>query len=524
MSIAILSEGQLFASRYRVERCIAVGGMGAVYEVTHLETERRRALKVMHTHLLQSKDMRNRFRREARVAAQIQSAFVVDVFDAGIDEATQMPFLVMELLQGEELGARLARVGRFGFEETVGYLWQTALALDKSHRVHIVHRDLKPENLFLNEQEDGPPRIKILDFGIAKLIAEGTTEANVTDSIGTPLYMAPEQFHSRSSVSPATDIFALGMMAYTMLVGVSYWYDEKRASPNVFSIIAKVMNGPSEMASVRAQMRGVLLPRGFDVWFRRITAFQPRERFPSATDAIQDLAVVLGLPDPASPGKRSRPSDARISYYPPTPNEEAEHKPPSPAMESQAGANAPHVPTGLAAPALHAADVALRTDAQGFSSSQRGLRAESPLTFSHKGAAQQTNAGNFQKALSRFKQQRIALFAVPLGLGAAGLLAFVVALSRIEPELEEPSTDLGAPSTLPTPSSLNSVLLEPQSFVTPQPEDSISIDAGIDAASITQISDAGGAASAPPSRHVTPMPPASKPKINKTKKMNHHWD
>src|SRR5262245_48183977 len=106
MSPGGLPEAAVFAGRYRVVRCIAVGGMGAVYEVVHLETERRRALKVMHPHFIPSDEMRARFRQEARVAARVESAHLVDVFDAGIDETTGMPFLVMELLHGEELGER----------------------------------------------------------------------------------------------------------------------------------------------------------------------------------------------------------------------------------------------------------------------------------------------------------------------------------------------------------------------------------------------------------------------------------
>src|ERR1700730_2139947 len=136
-----LQQNYIFANRYRIERIIASGGMGSVYEVVHLETERRRALKVMHPHIVQSPELRDRFKREAKVAAQIDSEFIVDVFDAGVDEATQMPFLVMELLKGEELGRRLERVGRFSPPEAVTYLWQTALALDKTHKASIVHRD-----------------------------------------------------------------------------------------------------------------------------------------------------------------------------------------------------------------------------------------------------------------------------------------------------------------------------------------------------------------------------------------------
>src|SRR5687768_3675541 len=128
MSVTSLAPGSLFAGRYRVVRCIAHGGMGAVYEVVHLETERRRALKVMLPTVVQSQEMRDRFRLEARVTASIESEFLVDVSDAGIDDATQMPFLVMEFLRGEELSKRLKRLGKLEFNEVVTYLHQAAIA------------------------------------------------------------------------------------------------------------------------------------------------------------------------------------------------------------------------------------------------------------------------------------------------------------------------------------------------------------------------------------------------------------
>src|ERR1700753_362313 len=170
-----LTPGSLFAGRYRVVRPLASGGMGAVYEVIHVETERRRALKVMHAHLFQSEEMRERFKREARIAAHVESEFIVDVSDAGVDAETRMPFLVMELLRGEELGDRLKRLGRLPVGEVLTYLSQAAMALDRTHARNIVHRDLKPENFFLTQREDGSVRLKILDFGIAKLVAENAT-------------------------------------------------------------------------------------------------------------------------------------------------------------------------------------------------------------------------------------------------------------------------------------------------------------------------------------------------------------
>jgi eukaryotic-like serine/threonine-protein kinase len=291
--MSTLDPNAIFAARYRIVRCIAAGGMGAVYEVIHLETERRRALKVMHAHYVQSPELRERFKLEARVAAQIDSEFIVDVFDAGIDEASQMPFLVMELLKGDELGKLLERLGRLQPADVVTYLWQTALALDKTHKANIVHRDLKPENLFLTQREDGPPRVKVLDFGVAKFVAEtGTT--GPTRSLGTPLYMSPEQFRSQR-VSPASDIFALTLMAYTLLVGEAYWAREAGGDVDVIAFALATASGPKAPATARAARKGVTLPPAFDAWFAWGASSDPALRPPSATTCIYALGEVFGL-------------------------------------------------------------------------------------------------------------------------------------------------------------------------------------------------------------------------------------
>lgn len=330
MDPAIVSElslGAVFAGRYRVERRIAAGGMGAVYEVVHIETNRRRALKVMHAHYVQSDELRARFRQEARVAAEIESEHIVDVFDAGIDDATGMPFLVMELLRGEELGKRLKRVGALPKEDVVRYLYETSLALDKTHRARIVHRDLKPDNLFLCERERGPARIKVLDFGIAKIVSDAATQANATRSLGTPLYMAPEQFMMKSAVSGATDIFALGMIAFTLLVGKPYWFQESRMAGEVLAFAIHVAQGPEESAVARAwEHHGVELPAQFDAWFFRATARDPSARFASATEATIALAAALGVasPEDDAPTKRDEtvpvpaPKVVELEIEPPT--------------------------------------------------------------------------------------------------------------------------------------------------------------------------------------------------------------
>jgi serine/threonine-protein kinase len=294
MSLLVLPEGVLFARRYQIIRCVAMGGMGAVYEVVHVETDRRRALKVLLPSFLHNADMRHRFRQEARVTARIQSEYIVDVLDAGIDEATQMPFLVMELLTGEELDKRVARLGALQPEDVVTYIFQASLALDKTHGAAIVHRDLKPGNLFLTEREDGSPRIKVLDFGIAKLVAEGAT-GPASQILGTPLYMAPEQFQLGLKASPAADIFALGMIAYTLLAGKPYWSEEASMAANIYAFIAAVVGGPAEPATARAKRQGVYLPPAFDAWFAKVAALAPRDRFPTASSAAFALGDVFGV-------------------------------------------------------------------------------------------------------------------------------------------------------------------------------------------------------------------------------------
>ncbi|MFO0729368.1 MAG: protein kinase [Myxococcota bacterium] len=345
-----LPEGTLFAGRYRLIRCIATGGMGAVYEAIHLETDRRRALKVMHPHLFQSDDMRERFKREARIAAQIESEHIVDVSDAGIDETTRMPFMVMELLRGEDLQQRLKRLGPRPPDEVVTHLQQAALALDKTHANGIVHRDLKPENLFLTQREDGTPRVKILDFGIAKVVREGGTQAGATQNLGTPIYMAPEQFRLGSKHTPAADIFALGMVAFTLLVGRAYWSREMQAAGDVLALVLAVAQGPQQPARQRAAARGVMLPAAFDGWFAKITAPNPADRFLRASEAMSALAEVLlaapsvnaeetpALPVVPTPPPRSITSPEVSAAAPPTPT------PPPPALEVPTTALLPRTP------------------------------------------------------------------------------------------------------------------------------------------------------------------------------------
>lgn len=299
---ATLDTGAVFGERYRIVRCIRTGGMGGVYEAVHGETGRRVALKVMLPSLVTDVGLRARFKLEATVAASVESEHIVDVFDAGIDVGTGAPFLVMELLRGDDLSAVLKRQGAFSAEDVVHLLWQAALALDKTHALGIVHRDLKPENLFYTVRDDGTPRLKILDFGIAKVMAHNPSGGQQTATVGTPLYMAPEQI-SGDPIEQGCDLYSLGHIAYSLLVGRSYWSDEWQGGP-IYSLLLKVLKGASELASVRAARAARALPSGFDPWFARATALSPKQRFRSASEMIEALAEALGVGAPTQRRQR----------------------------------------------------------------------------------------------------------------------------------------------------------------------------------------------------------------------------
>lgn len=285
--------------------------MGAVYEVTHTETDRRCALKVMLPSLVSDPGLRARFKREAKVTAHINSEFIVDVLDAGVDEATEAPFIVMEYLEGADLAHHLENKGSMCPEEVVTYLWQAAMALQKTHAANIVHRDLKPENLFLTKRDDGSPRIKILDFGISKVM-ESSTQGNSTKTLGTPLYMAPEQF--KGNVSPATDIYALGMIAFTLLVGQSYWTPLGDEDGSVWALAGRIMTGIPDAATARAMKLSHTIDPGFDEWFAKAVELDPKSRFPTAMDAIGALAKVFSIQIPTA-------GQSQPSLPPPAPHE-----------------------------------------------------------------------------------------------------------------------------------------------------------------------------------------------------------
>jgi len=278
----------LIGSKYRPLRMIGQGGMGVVYEVEHLHTGQRFALKVLTRQPGASVE---RFKREARAVSRIQSDHVVRVTDADVaPELGGAPFLVMDLLEGADLegvtGDRPAAPA-----DVVCWLRQVARALVKAHEIGIVHRDLKPENIFLTRREDGSPLVKLLDFGIAKMTAEGTALTQSNSFLGTPGYMAPEQTDTRGPpVTSRADLYALGLITFKLLMGHMYW-QAGSLSQLFVQILTDPMPPPSE--------RGSTLGPAFDVWFSRACNRDPAHRFSTADQQVEALAEALGVGEPS---------------------------------------------------------------------------------------------------------------------------------------------------------------------------------------------------------------------------------
>jgi serine/threonine protein kinase len=224
MSESALSTGSLIAGRYRLEEHLGEGGMGTVWAAIHTVTRRSVAMKFLRDGGRAKGELRQRFLREASAASALKHPNVVEIIDV-FDFDDQSPVMVMELLQGETLGKKLARDERLSLEETAALLLPVVSAVGTAHSLGIVHRDLKPENLFIERRGD-ETAVKVLDFGIAKLSAERYLERGLADQLtdtgsmlGTPCYMAPEQATGEKLVDHRADIWSLGVILYECLSG-----------------------------------------------------------------------------------------------------------------------------------------------------------------------------------------------------------------------------------------------------------------------------------------------------------------
>lgn len=279
-------EGKVIAGRYRVERLLGQGGMGSVWAGRHLTLQQLVAIKFIHPKLASSAEALRRFDTEARAAARLKTRHAVAVYDHGVTSAGE-PFIVMEYLEGESLEQRLRARGPLSIEEVVSVISQAAKALTAAHEQGILHRDLKPDNIFLaRDREAGGAGyvVKLVDFGIAKIVGEelehgaATTQAGVV--LGTPHYMSPEALTASAPVEAAADIWSLGACAFAAACGrVPFEGDA------IGDVVLKVCVAPLPVPSrVRPD-----LPRAFDEWFARACARRPSARFASAVEAERAL-------------------------------------------------------------------------------------------------------------------------------------------------------------------------------------------------------------------------------------------
>ena len=269
--------------RYRLETLLRRGGMGSVWRAEHLKLKSPLAIKVLEAEVAQNPSMVQRFLREAQAAAALRSPNVVQIFDYGVDE--QQAFIAMELLEGEVLSERIARLGRVPPEDAFRFVGEILRAIQRAHEAGIIHRDLKPDNVFIVKEQ--PEFAKVLDFGVAKVKrgALGDVTAIGTQTgmmLGTPYYMSPEQAQAKE-IDPRTDLWSIAVIAYEALLGQRPFQAE-----SLGDLVIAICTLPTPIPS-----RAGPVPPGFDEWFVRATQRDPARRFASARDMAEELERVL---------------------------------------------------------------------------------------------------------------------------------------------------------------------------------------------------------------------------------------
>jgi serine/threonine-protein kinase len=280
--------GSVVAGKYRVDRVLGRGGMGAVFSATNVTIGKRVALKFLTREAARDKSATERFQREAEAAGVVESEHIVHVFDSGTSE-DGLPFLVMELLTGEDLRTRLQREGMLSVAQAIDIATQVLRGLVRAHAAGIIHRDLKPDNVFLCRRDDGTLLVKIVDFGISKL-SHGRAAKTLTRRgtvLGTAYYMAPEQAQAVEKVDQRADLYGVGTILFEMLAG-----RPPHVAPTHEAVLVAICT--KDAPDVRTLRSDV--PLGLARLLERALARDRNERLASAEDFLQGLG---GGPLPA---------------------------------------------------------------------------------------------------------------------------------------------------------------------------------------------------------------------------------
>ncbi len=276
--------GDLLAGRYQLEAELGRGGFGVVFRARHVDTRRTVAVKVLlATHARSDPKAVERFRREAILSASLEYPNTVDVFDYGETDKGVF-FLVMEYLRGEPLSEVIEREAPLSLHRVVHITRQILYALMEAHARDIVHRDIKPENIMIVPLMYDPNHVKVMDFGIAKMVSGGVQLTQAGQTFGTPRYMAAEQLQGVEA-TPSTDLYAVGLIIYEMLTG-----RPAIDSDNLAVTIARVINGPP--IALKPELD---VPPEFHHMVRKASARSAQERFTSAVEFLATLDAWMGL-------------------------------------------------------------------------------------------------------------------------------------------------------------------------------------------------------------------------------------
>jgi len=285
--------GAVIAGKYRLVGQLGKGAMGEVWRAEHTTLGASVAVKLIDVDLLgpgNNSEVVQRFFREAKAAAALRSPHVVQILDHGYDG--RLPYIAMEMLEGETLEDRLERLQVLPPLMTATIITHIARAIGKAHEAGIVHRDLKPGNVFLVKNDD-EEIAKVLDFGIAKITtgalgAEGGVATRTGSVVGTPCYMSPEQALGNKSIDHRADLWSLGVIACECICGIRP-FDSEALGDLIVQICARPLPIPSQMVAAS----GVPIPDGFDAWFAKACSREPNERFQSARELAESLRFLL---------------------------------------------------------------------------------------------------------------------------------------------------------------------------------------------------------------------------------------
>lgn len=279
-----LKENMVVADKFKLVRMIGRGGMGSVWEAQHVALDTPCAVKFIEGELANVAEAHARFEREAKAAAQLRSQHVVQIFDHGVWQGK--PYIAMELLNGEDLGRRLAKTpgGRLPLPKIHEIVQQVCKALTKAHQAGIVHRDLKPDNIFLCNEDDGSDKdlVKILDFGVAKATGQAIDGSNTKTGamLGTPYYMSPEQAQGIKSVDARSDLWSLAVIVFQCVTGRLPFESEALGD-----LLVKIIVNPVPMMSHYAPD----VPPELDAWWRIASERAVEKRFQTAKQFAEEL-------------------------------------------------------------------------------------------------------------------------------------------------------------------------------------------------------------------------------------------